>query len=62
MPFEKKMEDAIWKNKNALAKQLLGWEPKTAFRDGLKKTMEWYFATKQREEVRDVIEKMLTAR
>jgi hypothetical protein len=34
MPFKKKMEDAIWKNKNALAKQLLGWEPKTAFRDG----------------------------
>jgi nucleoside-diphosphate-sugar epimerase len=47
---------------NALAKQLLGWQPKTTFRDGLKKTMEWYFATKQREEVRDVLEKMLTAR
>src|SRR5579872_55809 len=40
---------------NALAKQLLGWEPKTSFREGLKKTMDWYFATKQREEVRGVL-------
>ena len=47
---------------NALAKRLLGWEPKTTFREGLKKTMEWYFATKQQEEVRDVLDKMLTAR
>lgn len=47
---------------NALAKKLLGWEPKTSFRDGLKKTMDWYFATKQREEVRGVLDKMLTAR
>ncbi len=47
---------------NALAKKLLGWEPKTPFREGLKKTMDWYFAAKQREEVRGVLEKMLTAR
>jgi len=47
---------------NALAKRLLGWDPKTSFREGLKKTMDWYFATKQREEVRGVLEKMLTAR
>ena len=47
---------------NALAKTLLGWEPKTTFREGLKKTMDWYFAAKQREEVRSVLEKMLTAR
>ena len=47
---------------NTLAKKLLGWEPKTSFRDGLKKTMDWYFATKQREDVRGVLEKMLTTR
>src|ERR1700683_4496306 len=47
---------------NKLAKQLLGWEPKTPFRVGLKKTMDWYFSSKQREEVRGVLEKMLTAR
>jgi len=47
---------------NALAKKLLGWEPKTKFRDGLKKTMDWYFESKKRDEVRGVLEKMLTAR
>lgn len=47
---------------NRLAKKLLGWEPKTKFRDGLKKTMDWYFASKQKQEVRGVLEKMLTAR
>ena len=47
---------------NALAKKLLGWEPKMAFRDGLRKTMDWYAATHQQEKVRGVLEKMLTAR
>jgi nucleoside-diphosphate-sugar epimerase len=47
---------------NKLAKKLLGWEPKMAFRDGLRKTMDWYAATHQREKVRGVLEKMLTAR
>ncbi|HLV93765.1 MAG TPA: NAD-dependent epimerase/dehydratase family protein [Candidatus Acidoferrales bacterium] len=47
---------------NHLAKSLLGWEPKTPFREGLRKTMDWYFASKQREQVRDVLETMLTAR
>ena len=47
---------------NRLAKKLLGWEPKTPFREGLSKTMDWYFASKQKEEVRDVLETMLTAR
>jgi nucleoside-diphosphate-sugar epimerase len=47
---------------NSLAKKLLGWEPKTKFRDGLKKTMDWYFASKQKEQVRGVLEHMLTAR
>jgi len=44
------------------ARELLGWEPKTSFRDGLYKTMEWYAATHQREEVSGILEKMLTAR
>ena len=47
---------------NKLARQLLGWEPKTAFRDGLRKTMDWYAASHQKEAVRGVLEKMLTAR
>ena len=47
---------------NKLAKRLLDWEPKTNFRDGLRKTTDWYFASKQKEQVRGVLEKMLTAR
>jgi nucleoside-diphosphate-sugar epimerase len=47
---------------NSLAKKLMGWEPKTPFREGLRKTMDWYFASKQKEQVRNVLEKMLTAR
>ena len=47
---------------NKLAKKLLGWEPKTPFREGLRKTMDWYFGSKQRDEVSEVLDKMLTAR
>jgi nucleoside-diphosphate-sugar epimerase len=47
---------------NALAKKLMGWEPKVKFRDGLKKTMDWYFASKQKDQVRGVLDHMLTAR
>jgi nucleoside-diphosphate-sugar epimerase len=47
---------------NKLAKKLLGWEPKTPFREGLRKTMDWYFATKKKDEVRVIFEKMLTGR
>ena len=47
---------------NKLAMKLLGWEPKMAFRDGLRKTMDWYAATHKKEAVRGVLEKMLTAR
>ena len=42
---------------NRLAKELLGWEPKVPFREGLKRTIEWYFATKDREQVRCILEK-----
>ncbi len=47
---------------NQLAKTLLGWGPKTSFGEGLHKTMDWYFSSKEREQVRDVLETMLTAR
>jgi nucleoside-diphosphate-sugar epimerase len=47
---------------NSLARELLGWEPKTPFREGLRKTLDWYFSSKRREDVRGSLEKMLTAR
>jgi pentatricopeptide repeat protein len=33
-----------------------------AFREGLKRTIDWYFRTKNREEVRKVLDRMLTER
>jgi len=47
---------------NALAQKLLGWEPKVMFREGLKKTMDWYAAAHKKQEVQSTLEKMLTAR
>jgi nucleoside-diphosphate-sugar epimerase len=36
---------------NSLAKKLLGWEPQVPFKEGLRRTIDWYFATKDREQV-----------
>jgi nucleoside-diphosphate-sugar epimerase len=47
---------------NALAKQLLGWEPQTLFEEGLRRTWEWYIANKQPEDVEAIFEFMLTGR
>jgi nucleoside-diphosphate-sugar epimerase len=40
---------------NALAKQLLKWEPQVAFLDGLQRTIDWYYANKTREEVEHLL-------
>jgi len=47
---------------NSLAKKLLGWEPRFTFRDGLKRTMDWYFATKDRAQVAKILNHQLTER
>ena len=47
---------------NSLAKKLLGWEPKIKFMDGLHKTIDWYFSTKNRDEISKKLTQMLTAR
>jgi nucleoside-diphosphate-sugar epimerase len=47
---------------NSLAKRLLEWEPQVMFMDGLHKTIDWYFATKDRETVRAEFERRLTER
>jgi nucleoside-diphosphate-sugar epimerase len=47
---------------NSLAKRLLGWEPQVAFKDGLKRTIDWYFATKDRDEVRRILARALVER
>jgi UDP-glucose 4-epimerase len=47
---------------NSLAKKLLNWEPKVMFKDGLQRTIDWYFKTKNRDEVQRIFSRMLTER
>ena len=47
---------------NSLGKRLLGWEPEVKFMDGLHRTIDWYFSTKDREQVKGILGHMLTER
>ena len=47
---------------NSLAKELLGWEPKVKFIDGLHRTIDWYFSAKNKDQVKKVLYKILTER
>ena len=47
---------------NRLAQRLLGWEPHVRFLDGLHRTIDWYFSTRQRQEVGGYLAEMLTER
>jgi dTDP-D-glucose 4,6-dehydratase len=47
---------------NKLAKDLIGWSPKVTFVEGLHKTIDWYFSTKDVDKVRSSFERMLTDR
>jgi len=47
---------------NGLAKQRIGWEPAVRFVDGLHRTIDWYFATKNPTEVQATLRRMLTER
>jgi nucleoside-diphosphate-sugar epimerase len=47
---------------NSLAKKLLNWEPKIKFIDGLHKTIEWYFSTKKKSDVKEKFNYLLTER
>ncbi len=47
---------------NQRAKRLLGWEPQMTFREGLHRTIDWYFATKRQEAVSTLLPQLLTAR
>ena len=40
---------------NSLAKKLLDWEPKILFREGLRRTIDWYWENKNREEVEKIL-------
>lgn len=47
---------------NSLAKKLFNWEPEVKFVDGLHKTIDWYFSTKNIDEVRKGFGQKLTER
>jgi nucleoside-diphosphate-sugar epimerase len=47
---------------NALSERILGWRPKVRFKDGLHRTIDWYFATKDRGEVARSLDSWLTTR
>jgi UDP-glucose 4-epimerase len=44
------------------ARKVLGWEPKVPYREGIKKTIEWYFAHKSKQEVKANLDRILTER
>lgn len=46
----------------SLAKGLLGWEPGVKFFDGLHRTIDWYFGSKDKHEVAASLETSLTER
>lgn len=47
---------------NRKAKELLGWEPQMKFMDGLHRTIDWYFGSREREAVSGYLQEMLTER
>ena len=47
---------------NSLARKLLGKTPAVPFAEGLRRTIEWYFSVKRREQVSGSLERLLTER
>lgn len=47
---------------NTLAKKLLDWEPRTSFKEGLRRTIDWYYQARDKDEVQRVLDRLLTER
>ena len=47
---------------NRLAKELISWEPRVPFREGIVKTIDWYVKNRNPDEVRSQLQSMLTER
>lgn len=47
---------------NSLARKLLGWGPQVGIREGLRRTIEWYYRTKDPGQVKAALEQKLTER
>lgn len=44
------------------ARKMLGWEPKISYREGFERTIQWYFASNKRKEVKNNLKKSLLER
>jgi UDP-glucose 4-epimerase len=44
------------------AEKRLGWRPKIDYKEGFEKTIKWYFATKNKDEIRRKLGRLLTER
>jgi nucleoside-diphosphate-sugar epimerase len=47
---------------NARARELLGWSPRVRFAEGLRQTVDWYYANHEREPVARALARSLTER
>lgn len=47
---------------NSRARRLLDWEPTVLFKEGLRRTVEWYFSNKDKDQVRRELNVLLTER
>jgi nucleoside-diphosphate-sugar epimerase len=47
---------------DSLARRLVGWEPKVPFVEGLHRVIDWYFSTKDPEEIARRLDHGLTER
>lgn len=47
---------------NAMAREVLGWYPRVPFAEGLKRTIAWYYSTKNRAAVAKELDRLLTER
>ena len=44
------------------ARKILGWEPKVSYKEGFKRTVEWYFASRKRDEIEANLDRLLMER
>jgi UDP-glucose 4-epimerase len=44
------------------ARSIFNWEPKISYREGFRKTIEWYLANKDRRKVKSELERLLSER
>jgi UDP-glucose 4-epimerase len=47
---------------NSRARKLLAWEPQFPFREGLRRTIDWYYKDRDRAQVKATLDHMLTER